>query len=77
MIEATYIGQTKRQLGTRVHEHVIDINKTSGTPSIISNHLENDHEMNWNHIKIVDNEPSYSKKLISEMTHKKTTIWVK
>jgi len=25
--------------------------------------------MNWNDIKIVDNEPSYSKRLISEMIH--------
>jgi len=56
---ATYIGQTK-QLRTRLrHEHVIDINKKSGSLSVISNHrLENDHEMNWNDVKIVDNEPS-------------------
>jgi len=38
--------------------------------SVISNHrLETNHEMNWNDIKIVDNEPSYSKRLISEMIH--------
>jgi len=49
--EATYIGQTKRQLKTRIHEHVIDINKKSGSLSVISNHrLENDHEMNWNEV---------------------------
>jgi len=29
--ETTYIGQTKRQLGTRLQEHVKDINKKSGT----------------------------------------------
>jgi len=45
--EATYIGQTKRQLGTRIHEHIKDINKKSGSLSVISGHrLDNDHEMN-------------------------------
>jgi len=58
--DATYIGQTKRQLRTSLrHEHVININQKSGSLSVISNHrLENDHEMNWNDVKIVDNEPS-------------------
>jgi len=56
--EATYIRQTKRQLRTRIHEHVKDINKKSGSLSVfISNHrLENDHEMNWNGVEIVDTE---------------------
>jgi len=77
--EATCIEQTKRQLRTRVHEHVIDINKTNESLSVISNHrLEKDHEMNWNDVKIVDKEPSYSKRLISEMIHiQKATIWIK
>jgi len=68
--QATYIRQTKRQLRTRIHEHVIDINKKSGSLSVISNHrLENDHKMNWNDVKIMDNESFYSKRLISEMIH--------
>jgi len=34
---------------TRLHKHVIDINKKSGFLSVISNHrLENNREMNWN-----------------------------
>jgi len=57
--DATYTGQTKRQLRTRLrHEHDIDINKKSGSLSVISNRLDNDHERNWNDVKIVDNEPS-------------------
>jgi len=67
---ATYIGQTKRQLGTRIHEHIKDINKKSGSLSVIWNHrLDNDHKINWNEVEIVDTEPSYGKRLISEMIH--------
>ena len=35
---------------------------------LISNHrLKYDHNFKWDKIKILDNEPSYSKRLISEM----------
>jgi len=69
--EATYIGQTKRQLGTRIQEHVKDINKKkSGTSSVISNHcVENNHVMNWGEVKIIDKERSYTKRIISEMIY--------
>jgi len=73
--DTTYIRQTKRQLRTRSYQtmrpdHVININKKSRSLSVISNHrLENNHEMNWNDVKIMDNEPFYGKKLISEMIH--------
>jgi len=73
--EATYIGQTKRQLGTRIHEHIKDINKKSGVLSVISDHrLDYDHDMNWNEVEIVDTEPSYEKRLISEMIHIKKQL---
>jgi len=63
--EATYIGQTKRQLGTRLQEHVKDINKKSGTLSVISNHhIENNHVMNWSEVKIVDKKRLYTKRII-------------
>jgi len=34
--DASYVGQTKRQLRTTIKEHVSDINKKSGSPSVIS-----------------------------------------
>jgi len=51
---ASYVGQkrqkTKRQLNTRIKEQILiisDINKRSGSPSVISNHrLELNHEIN-------------------------------
>ncbi|KYM96041.1 hypothetical protein ALC62_13311, partial [Cyphomyrmex costatus] len=68
--DASYVGQTKRQLKTRVHEHVSDINKKVKSPSAISNHrIENNHKFDWDNVKILDIEPSYSKRLISEMVH--------
>jgi len=68
--EDSYVGQTKRQLGTRVKEHMSDIKKKSGLLSVVSNHiLDNDHEMDWKGTIILDKEPSYTKRIISEMIY--------
>jgi len=68
--DASYVGQTKRQLRTRIKEHVSDINKKSGSPSVISEHRRNfNHEFEWDNVKIIDNELSYQKRIISEMVH--------
>lgn len=68
--EVTYVGQTKRQLGTRVKEHRTDINKKSASPSVISCHrLETNHEFDWENTKILDEEPSFYKRIVSEMVH--------
>ncbi|KYM97515.1 hypothetical protein ALC62_11809, partial [Cyphomyrmex costatus] len=61
-------GQTKRQLKIRVHEHVSDINKKVKSPPVISNHrIEKNHNFDWENVKILDVEPSYNKRLISEI----------
>jgi len=68
--DATYVGQTKRQLQTRIKEHKSDINKPTSSPSVISQHrLTHNHEFDWNNIKILDKEQTYHKRLISEMIH--------
>jgi len=68
--ESSYVGQTKRQLRTRIKEHISDIRKKSGSPSVISEHrLEHNHDFDWSNVKIIDNEHSYQKRLISEMVH--------
>jgi len=36
--EASYVGQTKRPLKTRINEHRKDINKSSGLLSVVSDH---------------------------------------
>jgi len=70
--EVSYVGQTKRRLTTRIREHRNDINKKSGIPSVISTHRLQDHDFDWNNIHILDNEPSWYKRIISEMIHIKT-----
>jgi len=67
---SSYVGQTKRKLGTRLKEHRLDMNKKNGILSVISNlKLENNHEMNWNGAQILDIEPSFTKRIVSEMIH--------
>ena len=65
--DSSYVGQTKRQLKTRVSEHKADIKKAS-SPSVISIHrIGSNHDFDWENVKILDKEPSYVKRSISEM----------
>ena len=68
--ESLYVGQTKRQLKTRVSEHKADIRKAS-SPSIISLHrIGKNHEFDWENVEILDKEPFYKKKIyIRDVTH--------
>ncbi|KYQ57302.1 hypothetical protein ALC60_03737 [Trachymyrmex zeteki] len=68
--DANYVGQMKRQLKTRLHEHVSDINKRSKSPTVITNHrIDQNHNFDWDNVEILDREASYNKRLISEMVH--------
>ncbi|EZA48133.1 hypothetical protein X777_14399 [Ooceraea biroi] len=72
---ASYVGQTKRKLQTRVKEHRNDINKKFGSPSVISTHrLESGHEFRWGHVVILDEESSYKRRLVSEMVNIKRQV---
>jgi len=69
------VGQTKRQLQTRLNEHKLDINKKTGTHSVISLHqLENNHTFDWENVKILDKEHFYYNRITSEMIHIKKQI---
>jgi len=68
--DASYVGQTKRQLRTRIKEHISDIRKKNDSPSVISEHRLNlNHDFDWQNVRIIDNERSYHKRIISEMVH--------
>ncbi|EZA52135.1 hypothetical protein X777_09144, partial [Ooceraea biroi] len=70
--EASYVGQTKRRLRTRISEHRKDINKKSGSPSVISKHrLELGYDFDWNDVRILDEEGSLKRRLVSEMINYK------
>ena len=61
---ATYIGETKRMLKTRIKEHERD----KDNKSVIATHQKtNKHTVDWNNIKILDKEQNYVKRIISEI----------
>jgi len=65
---ASYVGQTKRQLKTRTNEHVKNIRLDESKHSVvIKDMLENEHSFDWINIKIMDHETNYFKRLISEL----------
>jgi hypothetical protein len=67
---ASYVGQTKRKLKTRLKEHKNNIRLNSSKHSVISEHILNyGHTFDWENTQILDSEPNYYKRLISEMIH--------
>ena len=70
---ASYVGQTKRRLGTRVGEHINNIKQHNSKLSVISQHrIEKSHQFKWDDVEILDTESNYHKRLISEMIYIKT-----
>jgi len=68
--DASYVGQTSRQLKTRIKEHRNNINWKSANPSVITKHRLNfKHDFDWESVKILDNERYVGKRLISEMLY--------
>ncbi|XP_018374076.1 PREDICTED: uncharacterized protein LOC108768217 [Trachymyrmex cornetzi] len=65
---ATYVGQTGRQLKTRIAKHKNHIRRNTTNRSVITEHrLEHNHDFQWDNVRILDEEPCYMKRLISEM----------
>jgi len=68
---ASYVGQTKRQLRTRLREHRNNIKLNQSKHSVISEHTKSvDHVFDWDNVRVLDCEPNYQKRLIFEMIHK-------
>ncbi|XP_018395960.1 PREDICTED: uncharacterized protein LOC108774367 [Cyphomyrmex costatus] len=64
--DASYIGQTGRQLKTRIAEHRNHIRHNTSTRSVITDHrVQHDHEFLWDEVEILDEEPCYKKRLVS------------
>ena len=65
--DASYVGQTGRQLKIRITEHRNHIRHNTSVRSVITEHrLQYDHDFQWDNVKILE-EPCYRKPLISEM----------
>ncbi|EZA46952.1 hypothetical protein X777_00560, partial [Ooceraea biroi] len=72
---ACYIGQTKRHLETRVKEHRSDISKHVSCLSVVSKHrIDNNHEFDWQNIKILHHECHRRKREIAEMFYIKRHV---
>ena len=68
--DATYVGQSKRQLKTRIKEHRNNIKLAPDEHSVVSEHIIHyDHKFNWEHASILDKEINYHKQLVSEMIY--------
>lgn len=68
--DASYVGQTRRRLCTRMSEHRNHINRNTTNQSVITDHRLNfDHEFEWDDIEILDREPFLKKRLLSEMMY--------
>lgn len=64
---ASYVGQTRRRLITRVNEHRNDIRKNTTNSVITTHRLDFNHDFDWSYVEILDNESCFNKRLISEM----------
>lgn len=66
--DAKYIGQTKRQLITRIKEHSSNIKKHISNYNVISKHrCEFNHEFDWFGTKVLHCEKQRRKREIAEM----------
>jgi len=66
--DASYVGQTKRTLNTRVAEHR-NIRRDTAVSVITDHRLQSNHEFDWDDVMMLDEEINYKKRLISEMIH--------
>jgi len=68
--EASYVGQTKRQLNTRLKKHKNNVKQDKSKHSVISEHIiKYNHTFDWNNMRIMDRESNYFKRIVSEMIH--------
>jgi len=67
--DASYVGQTGRRLATRLKEHRSMINYSSDSHTVVSSHKFLGHDFNWDDTIILNEEPFYRKRLVSEMLH--------
>lgn len=68
--DVSYVGQTKRQLGTRLTEHRYNVRLDPSKHSVVSEHIiQFNHSFDWENVRVLDTEFSFQKRLTSEMIH--------
>jgi len=67
------VGQTCRQLKTRISVHKNHISRNTSTHSVITEYkLQFGHDFDWEGAEILDVERNFNKRLISEMINIKS-----
>jgi len=68
--DASYVGQTRKLLKTRIDEHRSQRNTNQS--SVITEHrLKFLHDFDWDNVEILDEEIHFNKRIISEILSKK------
>jgi len=66
--DASYVGQTCRQLKMRIYEYKNYISRNTSTHSVITEHrLQFKHDFDWEEDEILNMKRNFNKRLISEM----------
>jgi len=59
---ASYVGQTKRQLKTRIREHYNNIKLDDSRHSVVTQRMvKHNHAFDWKNVRILDSESNYNK----------------
>jgi len=70
--DASYVGQTCKQLKMRIPNTKTILRNTSTSHSTITEHrLQFNHDFDWEGVEILDVERNFNKRLISEMINVK------
>lgn len=68
--DASYVGQTKRRLRTRIKKPESNKKLDPNKQSVVSEHISKfNHSFDWNNIEVLDIEHNFFKRLISEVIH--------
>jgi len=68
--DATYVGQTKQKLITRLKKHKNNINNNINVFSVVTEHrLDTRYNIDWDKTLIIDTKKFFNKRLISERLH--------
>nr|CAI5842688.1 unnamed protein product [Callosobruchus analis] len=64
-----YIGQTSRNLKSRITSHKSDINREVNSCGLAQHAIETRHKINWESAKVLDIERNFEKRIFLEMVH--------
>ena len=74
--DASYVGETKRALKTRVSEHRRAVEKMDFLGSTLAEHAwKHDHHIDWTSACILDVESHYRSRLSREAIHPQTALF--